>query len=110
MAVAYRDFEIKGTVEFVVDVIGGPEDLTGYTGAMMIRGLRDDAVPLATVPTDGITVDAVNRQVTVRIPSIVTDLYTWERGVYDLVITGPSADRWPLVEGRVINQQLVTRS
>jgi len=110
MAVAHRDFTIKGTVEFVVDIVGGPTDLSGYVGSMMIRELRADAAPLATVAPEYITVDAGNRQVTVRIPSSVTETYNWARGLYDLVITGPSADKWSLVEGRVINSQLITRS
>lgn len=111
MAVAQRDFEIPagGTVEFIVDVIGGPTDLTGYTGAMHIRELRSDILPLVEVDPDGIAVDEVNRQVTVRIASAQTATFDWERGVYDLVITGPSADSWRLVEGRVTNSIPVTR-
>ena len=111
MAVAQRDFEIPagGTVEFVVDVLGGPADLTGYTGAMQIRELRNDILPLATVDPAGITVNPGTRQVTVRIPSESTAAFTWERGVYDLVITGPSNDSWRLVEGRVTNSLPVTR-
>lgn len=111
MAVATRDFEIPAgsTVEFVVDVVGGPASLTGYTGAMMIRALRTDAVPLATVPANAITVNATTRQVTVRIPGQETANYAWIRGVYDLVITGPGGDTWRLVEGRVTCSQPVTR-
>lgn len=111
MPVALRDFEIPsgGTVEFVVDVVGGPASLVGYTGSMKIRNLRTDLVPLAVVPPVGITVNSGTRQVTVRIPSTETSAYTWTRGVYDLLITGPSGDAWPLVEGRVTNYLLVTR-
>ena len=112
MAAAQYDFEIPrgGTVDFVVDVVGGPADLTGYTGSMMIRELRADNVPLATVPPDGITVNGTTRQVRVRIPSSETVGYEWQRGVYDVYITGPSTDAWRIVEGRVTNSQAVTRS
>jgi hypothetical protein len=111
MAVALRDFEIPagGTVEFVVDVIGGPPDLTGYTGAMQIRELRSDVLPLADIPESNITVNEATRQVTVRIPSDVTETFDWERGVYDVKITGPDGDAWRLVEGRVTNSLPVTR-
>lgn len=111
MAVAYQDLEIPAgqTLEFVVDVVGGPSSLTGYTGAMKIREQRSDAAPLATVSGGAITVNATTRQVTVRIPSTETVAYTWRRGVYDLVITGPTGDAWRLVEGRVTNSQAVTR-
>lgn len=112
MATAYHDFEIpgSGTVEFVVDVVGGPDDLVGYTGSMQIREQREDDVPLATVDPSGITVDSFNRQVTVRIPSSATAGYSWRRGVYDVYITGPTNDAWRLVEGRVTNSLAVTRS
>lgn len=111
MTTTQRDFVIPAgsVLEFVVDVIGGPDDLAGYTGAMQIRELRSDEDVLAEVPTDAIEVDAVNRQVTVRIPSEDTATYTWRRGVYDLVITGPEGDQWRLVEGRVTNSLAVTR-
>jgi hypothetical protein len=109
---AQYDIEIPaaGTVDFVVDVAGGPTDLTGYVGSMMIRELRSDILPLATVPPDGITVNATTRQVRVRIPSSETAGYNWERGVYDVYITGPGTDAWRIVEGRVTNSQPVTRS
>lgn len=111
MAAAQRDFEIPAgaTLEFVVDVVDGPDDLTGYTGAMQIRALRTDEEVLAEVPPSAITINPGTRQVTVRIPSSETDGYAWRRGVYDLLITGPSGDAWRLVEGRVTNSLPVTR-
>ena len=111
MAVAQRNFEIPagGTVEFVVDVVGGPTTLTGYVGHMQIRELRTDPDTLADIGSDHITVNPSTRQVTVRIPSSETSGYVWKRGVYDLLITGPSNDSWRLVEGRVINSLPVTR-
>ena len=112
MAVAYRDLEILAgnTVEFVVDVEGGPASLTGYVGSMAIRAQRADQAFLAAVAAEHITINASTRQVTVRIPGSVTATYTWRRGVYDLVITGPSGDPWCLVEGRVTSAPLVTRA
>ena len=111
MPAAKRDLVIPsgGTVEFVVDVIGGPASLDGYVGALHIRELRDDPDTLAVVPPSGITVNGSTRQVTVRIPSATTSGYTWRRGVYDLRITGPSNDAWILVEGRVTNLNAITR-
>lgn len=112
MGAAQYDFEIPqgGTVDFVVDLVGGPTDLTGYTGKMMIRELRNDILPLATVNPSGITVNATTRQVRVRIPSSDTAGYDWERGVYDMYIVGPGADEWRVAEGRVTNSFAVTRS
>jgi hypothetical protein len=107
---ALYTIEVQGTVEFTVDVVGGPADLTGYAGSMMIRELRDDLVPLLTLDPSNITVNPGTRQVTVKIPSSVADTFTWHRGVYDVYITGPGSDRWRIVQGRVVNSQPVTRS
>jgi hypothetical protein len=106
-----QDFEIPvgQVLDFVVDVLGGPADLTGYVGAMEIRALRSDIIPLATVSPGAITVNSVTRQVSVRIPSTETETYTFRRGVYDLIITGPSGDEWRLIEGRVVTSLAVTR-
>lgn len=112
MGAAQYDLEVPGggTVEFTVDLVGGPADITGYTGSMQIRELRSDAVPLATIDLSNFTVNQATRQVTVRIPSSITSGWTWERGVYDLYITGPSTDAWRVAEGRVTNSIAVTRS
>jgi hypothetical protein len=108
---AQRDLEIpaRSTVEFVVDVLGGPASLVGYTGAMQIRELRTDADPIAELSPSNFTVNAVTRQVTVRIPGADTAAYDFRRGVYDVYITGPGGDSWRLVEGRVTVSQSVTR-
>jgi hypothetical protein len=110
MTTTQRDFIIPAgsILEFIVDVVGGPDSLVGYAGAMQIRALRTDLTVLAEVPTEAITVDDANRQVTVRIPSSETVGYTWRQGVYDLVIT-KAADSWRLVEGRIFNSLPVTR-
>jgi len=106
-----HDLEIPvgQVVDFVVDVVGGPADLTGYVGSMMIRELRTDAVPVATVSPGAIVVNPNTRQVSVRIPSSETETYDFRRGVYDLIITGPAEDEWRLIEGRVVNSLAVTR-
>jgi hypothetical protein len=111
MTTTQRDFTVPAgsVLQFVVDVVGGPDDLTGYTGAMQIRALRTDAELLAEVPPEAISVDPDARQVTVSIPADHTSTYTWRRGVYDLVITGPTDDQWRLVEGRILNSLAVTR-
>src|SRR4051812_15101138 len=112
MAAAVKDFvvPIGQTLQFVVDVTGGPTDLTGYVGSMMIRELRPDPVPLVTVDPSNIVVNNLSRQVKVTIPGSATATYTFRRGVYDLVITGSGGDAWRLVEGRITTKQSVTRA
>lgn len=99
------------TFEFVVDVLGGPSTIEGYTGSMMVRQGRYDLVPLLSVPESAFTVNASTRQVTVRIPGELTEDLDLELapGVYDLLLTGPSGDEWRLLEGRVTAQTSVTR-
>lgn len=111
MAVKNRDLDIRagGVVDFVVDIVGGPADLSGYVGSMDIRQFRNDATPLAEVPGGAITVNAPGRQVHVQIPSATTAGYAWRRGVYDLKLTGPGGDDWILVQGRVFNSRAITR-
>jgi hypothetical protein len=98
-----------GTVEFTVDVIGGPTTLTGYTGAMQIREMRSSETVLAEISPNSITVNADTRQVTVRIPSEETSEYDFRSGVYDLLIIGPSGDAWRICEGRATLSLAVTR-
>lgn len=105
------DLEIPqgGTVEFVVDVVGGPADLTGFAGSMQIREMRTSPGTVADVDPGAITVDPGLRQVTVRIPSEETEAYDFTSGVYDLLITGPAGDAWRICEGRAILSLAVTR-
>lgn len=93
---------------FVVTVVGGPADLTGYTGWMQIRETKSDAVVLDELTTE-ITVNNTTRQVVVTIPDTVTALYTWDNALYDLVIIGPADERWRVVEGYVRVNHSVTR-
>lgn len=105
------DLEIPqgGTVEFIVDVVGGPTDLTGYEGNMQIREMRTSVEALAEVGSGSIAVNPSTRQVTVRIPSEETSEYDFRAGVYDLLITGPTGDAWRICEGRAELSLAVTR-
>lgn len=111
MGAAQLDLLIPGggTLEFVIDVIGGPAALDGYVGSMHIREVREAETPLAIVPPEGIVVNAGTRQVKVTIPSSETETYEWRRGVYDVRITGPAEDDWILAEGRATLKLAVTR-
>ncbi len=99
------------TLEFVVDVAGGPATLNGYVCSMQIRELRHDTEVLGEVPESAFTVNPSTRQVTVRIPGEVTESINLGEagGVYDLLLTGPSGDAWRLLEGRVYSTLSVTR-
>lgn len=94
-------------LRMVVSVVGGPESLAGYTGHMQIRRSAADAAALANY-TSEITVDVLAREVSLVVPASTTSGYTWDRGVYDLVITGGDGT-YRLVEGTVAVSAGVTR-
>jgi hypothetical protein len=99
-----------GTFVFVVDVVGGPDSLAGYTADMQIREVKASTDTLADLPTSYFTVDDVNRQVVLEIPDEDTAIYDWARpAVYDIYIEGPSGDRWRLIEGVAHLNKTVTR-
>lgn len=94
-------------LRMVVDVVGGPESLAGYTGHMQIRSTTASAAALADYDTE-ITIDPGNRLVSLVVPASETSTYTWDRGVYDLVITGLDGT-YRLVQGAVSVSPAVTR-
>jgi len=110
-AVARLDITIPqgGTYRLVVNVVGGPADLTDYVGAMQIRKYKDAPDALATVDPGDIVVDADNRQVVVTIPSVDTGTYDFDAGVYDVLLMGTANDDWRIVEGNVRISGSVTR-
>jgi hypothetical protein len=91
-----------------VSVVGGPDDLTGYTGEMQIRAMKGDAVALYTIDPTNITFDLGTRIVTVRIPYTDTEGFTWDRGVYDVRIIKTGSGAWRIAEGKVTVDHWVT--
>lgn len=112
MGAAQLPIEIEQGSDFrlVVTVVGGPSSLAGYTGAMQIRSMKADPVVLYQVPSGGITIDQINSQVVVKIAAAATANFTWDIGVYDVLITsGDEADAYRIVEGKVRVDHSVTR-
>lgn len=97
------------TFRLVVNVLGGPTTLENYTGRMQVRKYRNDPVVLLDLTSDKFVVNHLTRQVVLTIPSAATENAAWSAGVYDLNITGPSGDRWRLLEGNLRLSRSVTR-
>lgn len=96
--------------QLVVTVVGGPDSLTGYTGAMQIRAMKSDPVTLYEVPGGGFTFDDINRQVVVDIGYQATKAFDWDVASYDVLITsGDEADAYRVCEGKVRVDHSVTR-
>lgn len=98
---------LNADLRMTVDVVGGPESLVGYTGHMQIRRTASDSVVLAEYDNE-ISVDPGNREVSLVVPAEDVAAYTWDRGVYDLVITGADGT-YRLVEGTAVVSAGVTR-
>jgi hypothetical protein len=97
--------------QLVVTVVGGPVSMTGYTGSMQIRAAKSASTTLYSVPSGMISVDSANRQVVVSLPWTETDDFTWDNGLYDLVITSPDElDAYRVVEGKISVDHSVTRA
>jgi hypothetical protein len=112
MAVNRLDIVIPqgGTFRMTVQVIGGPTDITDYTGKMQVRQSKGNAAVLAEVSAGAFTVSNTTRTVTIEIPSTETALYEWDRdAVYDAYIVGPGLDEWRIIEGLARLSKTVTR-
>jgi hypothetical protein len=89
-----------------VSVLGGPESLAGYTGHMQVRATQAAATTLADYASE-IIIDPVGRTVSIVVLAAATAAYTWDSGVYDLVITGPDGT-YRIAEGRIVVSKGVT--
>ncbi len=99
-----------GTYRLVVNVVGGPDNLSGYVGDMDIRQVKASTPALVKVPESCFTVDDINRQLVLVLPDELTADYDWSlNAVYDLYVVGPSGDRWRVLEGTAVLNKTVTR-
>jgi hypothetical protein len=110
MGAAQQPIEIEqgSNFQMVISVVGGPDDLTGYTGAMQIRDLKSSSALLYEATS--IAIAPVNRLVTVTIPFTDTVGFGWTRGNYDVLITaGDDSAAYRIAEGKVTVDHSVTR-
>lgn len=111
MGAAKLDIEIEQGSDFqlVVTVVGGPVSMTGYIGAMQIRPGKGSSELRYDVPPSAIEVDAANRQVIVSLPWTESVGFSWDYGMYDVVIqSSDHVDAWRVVEGKVTVDHRVT--
>ncbi len=112
MAVTKHNISIpqRSTYVLVVAVVGGPDNLTGYTCEMQVRQVKASTSTLVDVPPERFSVDDLNRQVILELTDEDTLAYDWAgNAFYDLYIVGPTGDRWRLVEGLATLNKTVTR-
>lgn len=88
-------------------------DLTSYTAFLQVKATYDDAVPLIDLSTANGHIEVFDDSGTYNILITMADWETaaledWGRGVWDLKLTPPAADSWPLLFGTAILQRSVT--
>jgi hypothetical protein len=112
MGAAQLPLEIEQGADCIltIAVVGGPDSLSGYQGAMQIRQLKADTTFLYEVDSSNITFDVGNRIVTVRIPYEDTEGFDWNLGVYDVRIKVDGVAAWRIAEGKVTVDHWVTRA
>jgi hypothetical protein len=77
----YATYTSGGVVEYNV-----PNDLTGFSARMQIRGKITDTDPILELTSGGggIVVDNVLKTITINIAAAATELLTFKSGVYSL--------------------------
>jgi hypothetical protein len=114
MATLQADLVIQQgvTFEFIVELVGGPVSISGFTAQMQVRPFKSSEeilLDLSTDPGDGLTIDAGTRRITISIDEAVTRGLSWEHpAVYDLELRGEDKE-WRVMQGIVTFSREVTR-
>lgn len=89
-----------------------PLDLTGATARAQVRlYAKAPDVPLYewTIANGGIEIDVLNSRVVLITTPVVSNAWTWTKGVYDILLTEQSGDVTRIVQGLVQVVSGVTR-
>lgn len=92
---------------FVLDVVGGPDTLTGYVAILKIRDRATGQLLGASAPGE-IVVNPNTRQVVIRLKGATTAAFKGERGVYGLSMSHADGNVWSLMAGNIRMPKLVT--
>ena len=101
------------TFTFVVeykDSSGNPINLTGATAKLQVRDTKGGSKLAFTLtsPSGGITIDAPNGKLTVRMTPTQTNKLFYPKSSYDLMLTDASAVKTKLIEGFLTLSRSVT--
>lgn len=104
-AVGYTAYTSGGILEY-----NQPIDMAGYTARMQVRSKLEDPTVLLELTTENskITIDNVNKTITLLIAATDTTALTWVTGVYSLeLIVGTTVTT--LIAGSITVKKEVTR-
>lgn len=86
-----------------------PSPLSGYTARMQIRDkVGGTVLKSLTTENGGITIDDVNKKITLTISATDTTAFTWRKGVYDLEMVSGTGVVTQLLSGSISNTYEVT--
>lgn len=85
--------------------------LTGYSARMQARPTIESSTKYLDLSSDtqGITLDLVNRKITISVPAVTTATHTFSTALYDLELEDGSGNVVRLLEGVITNNLEVTR-
>lgn len=110
-----KNFEVdqNATFSFVVeykDASGNPIALTGATAKMQVRDTKGGSKLAVTLtsPSGGITIDAPNGKLTVKMTPTQTNKLFYPKSSYDLMLTDSNSNKIKLLEGFMTLSRSVT--
>lgn len=78
-------------------------DLTGYSAKLQVRSAPNSAVVLLELSTvnGGISLNPATGEITLLATALQTSAFTWQQGVYDLLLISPTGFVTRLAQGKV---------
>ena len=97
-------------INFSWDVPGYPLQVS-CNGSMQIRPniASEEVICEATTENGKIIISTVNKAISVKIPSTVTEEFSFEKAVYDIELEFPNGDKFRIVQGNLNLNPEVTR-
>lgn len=105
-AAGYTTYTSGGVLEYYE-----PKDLAGYTARMQIREKIDSTTTIDELTTENgkITIDNINKTITLSITATATALYTFNSAVYSLELVSGGGVVTPFATGTITLVKEVTR-
>lgn len=102
---SYTAYVSGGIVEY-----NQPVDLTGYTARMQIRAKLQDTIVLQELTTEsgGITINNIDKTITLSIPATATTLFDFSTAVYSLEMINLQ-EVIPFISGSITVDKEITR-
>lgn len=89
---------------------GGPLDMTGWSADAQVRASAEDPTVLYEWSTALGNLELGDGTLTISVPPADSLGWEWRQGVYDILVTNPSAQVALVAEGNLFVDPAVTRS